>query len=62
MFATLHQAGSACSTGPALNWLGPVGASDLVCVPIQDELGLGEIVFATLFDSWAKSPTAQLSN
>jgi hypothetical protein len=60
VFATLHQAGSACPTGPTLGWLGPVGASHLVCVAVQNELGPGEVVFVTLTDSWAKRPTAKL--
>jgi hypothetical protein len=56
----MHQAGSACPTGPALGWHGPVGAHPFVCVAVQNELGLGENVFVTLTDSWAKRPTAQL--
>jgi hypothetical protein len=51
-----------CPTGTTLGWLGPVGANHLVCVAVQNELGPGEIVFVTLFDSWAKRPTAQLPN
>ena len=62
VFATLHQAGSACSTGPALGWHGLVGANPFVCVAVQNELGPGENVFVTLTDSWAKRPTAQLPN
>lgn len=62
MFATLHQAGSTCPTGPAPGWHGPVGANLFVCVAVQNKLGPGENMFVTLTDSWAKRPTAQLPN
>ena len=60
MFATLHQAGSACPTGRTLGWHDLVGANHFVCVSVQNEIDPGENVFVTLTDSWAKRPTAQL--
>jgi hypothetical protein len=62
VFATLHQAGSACPTGPTLGWHDLVGANPFVCVAVQNELDPGENVFVTLTDSSAKRPTAQLPN
>jgi hypothetical protein len=62
VFATLHQAGSACPTGSASGWHGPVGANPYVCVAVQNKLGPDENMFVTLTYSWTKRPTAQLPN
>ena len=49
-------------TSPGLGWPGPDGAMHLVRVPVRDEPGLGEIVFATHFGNRARGQVPQLPN